>query len=72
MIGAPTWQRFVILIPAFLIGGGLILGMLVLLGRALVYSVRESGHARLIVVALGLMVVLVVVLTYFGIQLPRE
>ena len=36
------------------------------------YSVRESGHARLIVVALGLMVVLVVVLTYFGIQLPRE
>ena len=31
---APHWQRLVVLAPVFLIGAGLVLGVLILLGRA--------------------------------------
>jgi hypothetical protein len=69
---APHWQRLVVLAPALVIGGGLVLGVLILLGRAFADSVRESGHKRLILTGLAVVAAAVVVLTYLGVQLPKE
>ena len=43
-----------------------------LLGRAFLQTVRESGHRRLIYACLVGLVVFIGVLTYLGIELPRE
>jgi len=73
MVGsAPLWQRAIVLLPLYIIGGGLVLGVFILLGRALAESIRESGHKRWIFAGLGLLVVAVVVLTYLGVKLPKE
>jgi hypothetical protein len=69
---APQWQRLLVLAPVFVIGGGILLGVLILLGRAFADSVRESGHKRAILAGLALVVGAVVVLTYLGVNLPRE
>jgi len=69
---APHWQRLLVLAPVFVIGGGLVLGVLILLGRAFAHSVRESGHKRVIVAGLIALAGAVVVLTYLGVELPRE
>jgi hypothetical protein len=66
------WQRWVVLAPAFVVGIGLIVAVLILLGRGLAQSIRDSGHARLILLGLGGITVLVVVLTYLGVSLPKE
>ena len=68
----PHWQRLVVLLPVFIIGGGLVLGVLILLGRAFASSVRDSGHKRLIVAGLVALAGAVVLLTYLGVKLPRE
>ena len=73
MIGsAPAWQRWLTLAPVFIIGAGLVGGVLILLGRAFAQSVRDSGHKRVIVAGLLALAGAVVVLTYLGVQLPRE
>ena len=69
---APQWQRLLILAPAFVIGGGIVLAVFILLARALAQSVRESGHRRLIYASLVALVGVVALLTYLGIELPRE
>jgi hypothetical protein len=69
---SPTWQRWIALAPAFIIGVGLILGVLILLGRAFATNVRESGHKRVIVAGLVVLAGAVVVLTYLGVELPKE
>jgi hypothetical protein len=69
---APAWQRWLTLAPVFVIGAGLVLAVLILLGRGLAISIRESGHKRLILSGLGVLAVLVVVLTYLGVELPKE
>lgn len=69
---APQWQRLLILIPAFVIGAGIVLAVLILLGRALAQSVRESGHRRAIYLSLVALVAVVALLTYLGVELPRE
>jgi hypothetical protein len=69
---APHWQRLVTLAPVFIIGAGLVLGVLILLGRAFAHSIRESGHKRVIVAGLIALAGAVVVLTYLGVELPRE
>jgi hypothetical protein len=69
---APHWQRLLVLLPVFLIGGGLVLGVLILLGRAFANSVRDSGHKGLIVAGLVALAGAVVLLTYLGVSLPRE
>jgi len=61
-----------VLTPAFVVGIGLIAGVLILLGRALASSIRESGHPRWIYIGLAGVVAAVVVMTYLGISLPRE
>jgi hypothetical protein len=68
----PHWQRLLILAPVFVIGGGLVAGVLILLGRALVDSIRESGHTRLILAGLVVLCGLVALLTYLGVSLPSE
>ena len=60
------------LAPAVVVGLGLVAGVLILLGRAFASSVRESGHPRLIFVALAGLAGLVAILTYLGVELPRE
>ena len=69
---APDWQRYIVLAPAFVVGAGLIAAVLILLGRAFVETVRESGHRRLIVAGLVGLAVFIVILTYLGVELPRE
>ena len=69
---ASTWERVVILAPALVIGGGLVLGVMILLGRAFMATVRESGHPRVLWGGVAVIVGLVVLLTWLGVDLPRE
>ena len=69
---SPVWQRLIILAPAIVISIGLVFVVLMLLGRAFLQTVRESGHRRLIYASLVGLVVFIGVLTYLGIELPRE
>jgi hypothetical protein len=68
----PDWQRLVVLAPAIVIGVGLIAAVFILLGRALVESVRGSGHVRLVTGGLVGLAFVVGLLTYLGVSLPRE
>jgi hypothetical protein len=72
LANASTWERVVILAPALVLGGGLVLGVMILLGRAFVATVRESGHPRVLWGGVAVIVGLVVLLTYLGVELPRE
>ena len=65
-------MRYVILLPALLIGIGLIAGVAILLGRAFAQTVRESGHPRLILGGAVALVAVIAVLSYLGVSLPRE
>jgi uncharacterized membrane protein YozB (DUF420 family) len=68
----PAWERLIILAPAIVISIGLVFVVFLLLGRAFLQTVRESGHRRLIYAALAAVVVFVGVMTYLGVELPRE
>jgi hypothetical protein len=72
LAAASTWEHVVIWLPALVIGSGLVLGVLILLGRAFVETVRESGHPRWVWGGLAVVVVLVGLLTWLGVELPRE
>ena len=69
---ASRWERIVVLAPVFVIAAGLVAGVLILLGRGLMETIRESGHPRLIVGGLVALLGVIVLLTYLGVQLPRE
>jgi hypothetical protein len=64
--------RWVILLPAFLVGAGLIGAVLILLGRAFAETVRDARHPRWIVGGLVALAGAILVLTYLGVELPRE
>jgi ABC-type anion transport system duplicated permease subunit len=72
LLAATNVERLIVLLPAFVVGAGLVAGVLILLGRAFVESVRESGHQRLIYAGLAVLAVFIGVLTYLGVELPRE
>jgi hypothetical protein len=72
LAATPVWQRLLVLAPAFVIGAGLVAAVLILLGRAFADSVRESGHKRLMLVGAVGLVGLVMILTYLGVELPKE
>ena len=59
-------------LPAAIVGVGLVGAVLILLGRAFAATVRESGHPRWIVGGLVALLGAIVVLTYLGVELPRE
>jgi hypothetical protein len=62
----------IILVPAFLVGGGILVAVFMLLVRAFVQSVQESGHRRLIFAGFVALIGIVALVTYLGIELPRE
>jgi hypothetical protein len=72
LLAAGDVERWIVLLPALVVGAGLVAGVLILLGRAFVVTVRESGHPRLIYLGLLGLAAAIVVLTYLGIELPRE
>jgi hypothetical protein len=71
-VAATAWEQVVVLAPAIVLSIGLVAAVLGLLGRAFVHSVRESGHARLVMASLVGLAVFIGVMIYFGIELPRE
>ena len=72
LLAASGVSRFVVLLPALIVGGGLILGVLILLGRAFADTVREARHPRWIVAGLLALAGAVILLTWLGVELPRE
>jgi hypothetical protein len=72
VVAATSWERAIVWLPALVIGTGLVLGVMILLGRAFAATVRESGHPRLILGGLVAVFGAVVLLTWLGIELPRE
>jgi hypothetical protein len=66
------WGRWVVLAPALVVGAGLVGAVLILLGRAFADTVREAQHPRWIVGGLVALAGAIVVLTYLGVELPRE
>jgi hypothetical protein len=72
VLAASQLERFVILLPAFVVGMGLIAAVFILLGRALAVTIRESGHPRWILGGLVALAGAIVLLTYLGVELPRE
>ena len=72
VLAAARWEHLIIWLPAVIVGAGLVAGVFILLGRAFAATVRESGHPRLILGGLAALVCVIVLLTYLGVQLPRE
>jgi len=72
LLAASTVERWIVLAPAIVVGFGIVGGVLILLGRAFAATVRESGHPRWIVAGLVGIAGAVVLLTYLGVELPRE
>ena len=71
-LAATSWERAIVWLPALVVGTGLVCGVLILLGRAFAATVRESNHPRLILGGLVALVGAIVLLTYLGVELPRE
>lgn len=72
LAAASSWERFVIWLPALVIGAGLLGAVLILLGRAFATTVRESGHPRIVIGGLVALAAAIVLLTWLGVTLPRE
>jgi hypothetical protein len=72
LAAASVWERVIILAPALVIGGGIVLGVMILLGRAFMATVRESGHPRVLWGSVAVIVGLVLLLTWLGVNLPKE
>jgi hypothetical protein len=66
------WERLLVLAPAIVIGVGLVAAVFVLLGRAFADSIREVKHKRLLWIGAAVFVGGIVVLTYLGVNLPKE
>jgi hypothetical protein len=72
LLATSSVGRVIIWVPAILIGVGILGAVLILLGRAFMASVRESGHPRLVWGGLAALFGVIVLLTYLGVSLPRE
>jgi hypothetical protein len=72
VLAITSWERAIVWLPALVIGSGLVLGVMILLGRAFAATVRESRHPRWILGGLAVIVGAVVLLTWLGVELPRE
>ncbi len=65
-------ERAVYLAPALVVGAGIVAGVFLLLGRALLESLRASRNPRLVVwLWIGAFVV-IGILAVLGVELPRE
>jgi hypothetical protein len=72
LLAASSLLRFMLWLPAIVVGIGLISAVGILLGRAFMATIRESGHPRWIWAGLAGLVGAVIVLTWLGVSLPRE
>ncbi len=73
MVGAAAaWETYVTLIPIFIIGIGLIVAVLILLGRAFADSIKDIKHKRLLWLGVAAVFGFILVLTYLGVSLPKE
>jgi hypothetical protein len=72
VVVASSFSRLVVLLPAFVIGAGLVGAVLILLGRAFADTVREARHPRWIIGGLVALAGAIVLLTYLGVNLPKE
>jgi hypothetical protein len=72
LLAASDVERWIVLLPALVVGAGLVAGVLMLLLRAFAATLRESAHPRWIVAGLVGIAGAVVLLTYLGVELPRE
>ena len=72
LLATSTWEKFVVWLPAVVVGAGMVLAVLILLGRAFADSVREWGHPRWLAAGAVTLLAVVVVLTWLGVSLPRE
>ncbi len=68
----PRWERLLTLVPVFVVGAGLVIAVLILLIRAFMDSISEVRHKRVLWVGAAALVAFVVVLTYLGVNLPKE
>jgi hypothetical protein len=67
-----SFQRAILLAPVLVIGIAAAAGLAVFWGRVGWESLRKSRHPRLIVAASVTFLLLVVVLTLLGVELPHE
>jgi hypothetical protein len=72
VLASSSLERFVLWLPALVVGAGLLGAVLILLGRAFAVTVRESRHPRWIMGGLVALVGVVMLLTWLGVSLPRE
>lgn len=72
LVATPRWERLVALAPVFVFGAGLVIAVLILLGRAFADSIRGVKHKSWLVVAGLALLGAIVLLTYLGISLPKE
>jgi hypothetical protein len=72
MLFDSRWERLALLAPVFVIGIGLVAAVLILLGRAFADSIRDVKHKKVLWIGAVAMVVAVFVLTYLGVELPKE
>jgi hypothetical protein len=66
------WDRLVIWLPALVLGVGLVGAVFIVMGRAFAATVREVGHPRWFLGGFVALVGIVVLLTWLGVELPRE
>ncbi len=66
------WEQLFVLAPVFVIGAGLVVAVMILLVRAFIDSVRDVQHKEILWIGGLAIVVLVVVLTILGVNLPKE
>jgi len=72
LVATARWERLLTLAPVFVVGIGLVVAVFILLGRAFADSIREVKNKRLIAVGGVVLLGLVVLLTYLGVNLPKE
>jgi hypothetical protein len=71
LMGWPL-ERAVYLAPIIVIGFAAIFGLLILWGKVIVQHLQESRRPRLVIAIWLLGIGLIVLLSYLGVELPRE
>jgi hypothetical protein len=72
VLATSSFERAIVWLPAIVVGLGLLGAVGILLGRAFAATVRESQHPRWILGGLAALVGAIMVLTWLGVELPRE
>ena len=71
LLGWPL-ERAVYLAPIIVVAFAALLGLTILWGKVIVQHLRESRRPRLVVALWLLGIGLIVLLSYLGVELPRE